>query len=47
VRRGAGGLFTASWRNGGAAKGSHQLRAIVTDAKGRKAESRRVVRICR
>ena len=47
VRRGAGGLFGATWRNGGAAKGRHQLRAIVTDAKGRKAESRRVVRICR
>jgi hypothetical protein len=47
VRRGAGGIFTTSWRNGGAAKGTHQLRAIVTDAKGRKAESRRAVRICR
>ena len=47
VRRGAGGIFTTSWRNGGAAKGSHQLRAIVTDAKGRKAESRLAVRICR
>ncbi len=47
VRRGPGGLFSAAWRNGGAAKGRHQLRAIVTDAKGRKAEARRVVRICR
>ena len=47
VRRGAGGVFTAAWRNGGAATGRHQLRAIVTDAKGRKAEARRTVRICR
>ena len=47
VRRGAGGLFATAWRNGAAAKGRHQLRAIATDAKGRKAEARRAVRICR
>ena len=30
----------------GAAKGKHTLRAIVTDAKGSKAEAQRVVRVC-
>ena len=46
VRRGAAGLYSAVWKRGGAAKGKHTLRAIVTDAKGRKAESQRVVRVC-
>ena len=46
-RAGGAGLYTATWRNGKAAKGRHTLRAIVTDAKGRKAESRLVVRVCR
>jgi hypothetical protein len=46
VRRGASGLYQATWRRGGAAKGRHTLRAIVTDAKGRKAEAQRVVRVC-
>jgi hypothetical protein len=46
--RGVGaGLFTATWRNGTAAKGRHTLRAIVTDSEGRKAESRLAVRVCR
>ncbi|MBA3348392.1 MAG: S8 family serine peptidase, partial [Actinobacteria bacterium] len=47
VRRGPGGLFTATWRNARAAKGKHVLRAIVTDAKGRVARAERAVRICR
>jgi len=46
-RQGLAGLFTAVWRRGGAAKGKHTLRAIVTDAKGRKAEAQRIVRVCR
>ena len=46
VRRGGAGLFAATWRRGSAAKGRHTLRAVVTDARGRKAESRRVVRVC-
>lgn len=46
VRRGSAGLFSATWRRGTAAKGRHTLRAIVTDARGRKAEARRVVRVC-
>ena len=47
VRRGPAGLFTSTWRRGAAAKGKHTLRAIVTDARGRKAEAQRVVRVCR
>ena len=46
VRRGTAGIYGATWRRGGAAKGPHTLRAIVTDAKGRKAEAQRVVRVC-
>ena len=46
VRRGTSGIYTSTWRRGGAAKGRHTLRAIITDAKGRKAEAQRVVRVC-
>ena len=46
-KRGAAGLFTSVWKRGAAAKGKHTLRAIVTDAKGRKAEAQRVVRVCK
>jgi minor extracellular serine protease Vpr len=46
-KRGGSGLFTAVWKRGAAAKGKHTLRAIVTDAKGRKAEAQRVVRVCK
>ncbi len=46
VRRGAAGIYTSTWRRGNTAKGRHTLRAIVTDAKGRKAEAQRVVRVC-
>ena len=47
VKRGSVGLYSAVWKRGGAAKGEHTLRAIVTDAKGRKAEAQRVVRVCK
>jgi subtilisin family serine protease len=47
VRRGTAGIYSATWRRGNAAKGRHMLRAIVTDARGRKAEAQRVVRVCR
>jgi hypothetical protein len=46
-KRGGAGLFSSVWKRGGAAKGKHTLRAIVTDAKGRKAEAQRVVRVCK
>ncbi|MGZ8782683.1 MAG: hypothetical protein ACXWZB_04210, partial [Gaiellaceae bacterium] len=47
VRRGGSGVYSAVWRRGSAAKGRHTLRAIVTDAKGRKAEAQRIVRVCK
>ena len=40
-------LFSGVWRTGAAAKGTHTLRAVVRDARGRSAETRRVVRVCR
>ena len=46
-KSGGAGLFTAVWKRGAAANGKHTLRAIVTDAKGRKAEAQRVVRVCK
>jgi minor extracellular serine protease Vpr len=46
VRRGPGGLYAATWRRAGAAKGRHTLRAVVTDARGRTATAERVVRVC-
>ena len=47
VRRGAAGLYGANWNRGSAARGRYTLRAVVTDAKGRKAEAQRVVRVCK
>ncbi len=47
TKRGPAGLYRATWRTRGAAKGLHRLRAIVTDAAGRKAEARLDVRLCR
>ncbi|HWG54881.1 MAG TPA: S8 family serine peptidase [Gaiellaceae bacterium] len=47
VRRGPGGIYSATWRPAGTSKGTKLLRAIVTDAKGRRAVAERVVRVCR
>lgn len=47
VKRGVSGIYSAVWKPGSAPKGKRTLRAIVTDAKGRKAEAQRVVRICK
>ncbi|HVM69852.1 MAG TPA: hypothetical protein VM204_08470, partial [Gaiellaceae bacterium] len=47
VRRGSAGLYGATWRTGGTPKGTKLLRAVVVDAKGRRAVAERVVRICR
>ena len=46
IERGGEGIYSAVWKRGGAAKGEHTLRAIVTDAKGRKAEAQRIARVC-
>ncbi len=47
VRRGAAGLYGATWRTGRAAKGKHVLRARVLDAAGRAVSATRTVRVCR
>ena len=40
-------LLAHVWTRGAAAQGQAPLRAVVTDAKGRKAEAQRVVRVCK
>ena len=47
VRRGEAGIYGATWRTAGTPKGTRLLRAIVTDAKGRRAVAERIVRLCR
>jgi hypothetical protein len=44
---GPAGIYSAVWRAGAAAKGRHTLRAVVTDARGRRAEQHDAVRVCR
>jgi subtilisin family serine protease len=45
VRRGQAGLFATTWRP--ARRGTHVVRAVALDAKGRTAEATRTVRVCR
>jgi minor extracellular serine protease Vpr len=45
-RRGGAQLYAATWKRGGARKGAHLLRAVVVDAKGRRATAERAVRVC-
>jgi hypothetical protein len=47
VRRGAAGLYSATWPTARAKSGTHRLRAVVVDAKGREASATRPVRVCR
>ena len=45
VKKNVAGLFTATWKTGGLAKGKHALRAVLVDA-GRTAHAERTLRIC-
>jgi subtilisin family serine protease len=45
-RSGPSDLFAATWKRGGAKRGTHLLRAVVVDAKGRTAAAERTVRVC-
>jgi minor extracellular serine protease Vpr len=47
VRSGDAGLYAADWSTARAARGVHRLRAVVTDARGRRAAAVRAVRVCR
>jgi hypothetical protein len=40
------GLYPADWRIGRARRGPHRLRAVVTDAAGRRFAASRTVRVC-
>jgi minor extracellular serine protease Vpr len=41
------GVYAATWRARKAGRGRHVLRVVVTDRRGRRAQARRVVRVCR
>ena len=47
VRRGTAGLYATTWRTGREPRGRHVLRAVVVDAKSRRASALRNVRVCR
>lgn len=47
TRRGAGGLYSATWNRRGLGIGEHELAAIVTDTAGRTATKTIVVKICK
>jgi hypothetical protein len=46
VKRQSDGLYPADWRIGRARRGAHRLRAVVTDAAGRRFAASRTVRVC-
>ena len=41
------GVYGATWRTKKASRGRHVLRVVLTDRRGRRAQARRVVRVCR
>jgi hypothetical protein len=45
--RGTGGLYAATWKTAGVARGPHTLSARVTDAAGRTARAERTVKVCK
>jgi hypothetical protein len=46
IRRGASGVFSATWNTAGARKGTQTLHAIVSDTAGRETGAARRVRVC-
>jgi len=46
VKRGVAGLYPATWKSGGAAKGAHTLEAVLVDAAGKTVKATRAVRVC-
>jgi minor extracellular serine protease Vpr len=46
IRRGASGVFSATWNTAGARKGTRALRATVSDTAGRESSAVRRVRVC-
>jgi hypothetical protein len=47
VRKNVAGVYEMTWRTTGVRRGTHVLRAVVSDTRGREAEATRTVRICR
>jgi Bacterial Ig domain len=47
VRTGIDGLYVATWNTAKAKRGTHTLRAVATEKKGRTASARERVRVCR
>jgi Subtilase family len=45
-RTAAAGLYSADWRTAGLERGPHRLRAVVTDAAGKRAAAVRAVKAC-
>jgi hypothetical protein len=47
TKRGQVGVYGATWRTKNASRGRHLLRVVLTDRRGRRAQARQVVRVCR
>ncbi len=47
VRKNVAGVYTVNWRTTGKRRGKHVLTAVVSDTRGREAETARTARICR
>jgi hypothetical protein len=46
VKSGAGGLYVTSWKASAAGRGTHTLRAVLSDLDGVEASATRAVRVC-
>ncbi len=47
VRKNVAGVYTLNWKTAGQKRGKRTLTAVVSDTRGREAEVKRTVRICR
>jgi subtilisin family serine protease len=47
VRKNVAGVYELTWRTGSATKGTHVLRAVASDVRGRESEASLPVRVCR
>jgi minor extracellular serine protease Vpr len=47
VRKNVAGLYELNWRTTGKRKGTHVLRAVASDIRGREAEASQSVRVCK
>jgi hypothetical protein len=47
VRRNTAGIYETTWTTAGKRRGAHVLTAVASDVRGREAEAKQTVRICR